>query len=118
MNRFVMHFAAAVAAMSVLAASVARADVPPKRLYAKYCASCHGADGSGNSEMATGTLQLPADKLNLGRAEAAGITRDQKREILLNGKGKMPAYDKRLAPDQVDPVLDYTLQLTDALRKK
>lgn len=118
MNRLLKQSAAALGAMALLTASVARADVPPKRLYARFCSSCHGADGSGNSDMATGTLQLPADKLNLGRAEAAGITRDQKREILLKGKDKMPAYEKKLTPDQVDPLLDYTLQLTDALHKK
>jgi mono/diheme cytochrome c family protein len=118
MNRTLKTITTAMGILAIMIASVARADAPPKRLYARFCASCHGADGSGNPEMAAGTLQLPADKLNLGRAEAAGITRDQKREILLHGKGKMPAYDKKLAPDQVDPVLDYTLQLTDALRRK
>ncbi len=115
--RFSKIAALAIGAAMVHAPIAARADVPAKRIYSRLCSSCHGADGSGNPDMAA-TLQVEPKLLNLGRPEAAGITRDQKRETLLKGKGKMPAYDKKLKAEEVDPVLDYTIQITEALRKK
>ncbi len=99
-------------------AAHAAPDADGKRLYARRCASCHGADGSGNATLATNVLKIDPKRLDLGRVEAASITRERKREILLQGKDAMPGYEKKLKPEQVDPLLDYTLQLTEALRKR
>jgi len=61
---------------------------------------------------------VDAKLLNLGRPEAAGITRDQKRERLLKGKEKMPAYEPKLKPEQVEPLLDLSIELAEAIRGK
>lgn len=90
------------------AAATARADAPAT--YTKMCASCHGADGHGSATKAA-TLKVDATVLDLGRAEAKGISRDQKRAILVDGKGKMPAYGKKVAAEEVDPLLDHALGL-------
>ena len=62
--------------------------------YKSKCASCHAADGSGNT---------PAGKAmklkDLGSAEVQGMTDDQLLEIISKGKGKMPAYEKSLGAD-------------------
>lgn len=59
------------------------------------CASCHGADGSGNT---------PAGKAmklkDLGSADVQGLTDDQLLEIISKGKGKMPGYEKSLGADK------------------
>src|SRR5262245_33450735 len=86
-----------------------------KATYDKTCASCHGADGKGNPDKAK-VLKIDAALLNLGRPEGKDLSRDQLKQILLDGKEKMPAYGKKLKPDHVDPVLDYTSGLAKALR--
>jgi cytochrome c6 len=81
-----------------------------KAVYDKQCASCHGADGKGNAKRAT-MLKIDAAKLDLTRAEAAGMTADQKKTVLVEGKGKMPAYGKKLKPEEVDAVLNHAMAL-------
>jgi mono/diheme cytochrome c family protein len=86
-----------------------------KATYDKMCASCHGADGKGNAEKAK-VLKVDAALLNLGRPEGKDLDRDKLKQILVDGKGKMPPYGKKLKPDEVDPVLDYSLGLAKAIR--
>jgi cytochrome c6 len=88
-----------------------------KATYDKSCASCHGADGRGNEAKAK-ILKIDAATLNLGRPEGAAMTRDELKARILQGKGKMPAYEKKLAPADVDPVLDYVIELAKAIRGK
>lgn len=84
-----------------------------KGTYDKSCASCHGADGRGKPDKAK-ILKLDATLLDLGREEARALSRDAKRKTLVEGKGKMPAFGAKLAPADVDPVLDYALSLNAA----
>lgn len=95
--------------------SVALAEAPAA--YDKHCKSCHGADGAGNADKAK-MLKIEPEKLNLGRAESASITKDEAKKITLEGKGKMPSYEKKLKPEEVDPVVDHALSLGKALREK
>lgn len=57
-------------------------------VYAK-CKGCHGADGKGNAAM-----KVPA---------FAGVDKN----VILNGKGKMPAYKGKLTDAEVDEVVAY-----------
>ena len=81
-----------------------------KAVYDKQCASCHGADGKGNANRAK-MLKLDATKLDLSRAEAQGQSVDEKKTVLVEGKGKMPAYGKKLKPEEVEAVLNYAMAL-------
>jgi len=81
-----------------------------KKTYDKLCASCHGAEGRGNAEKAA-LLKIEPRLLDLSRPEAANLPRDSLRKILLEGKGKMPAYRKKLKANEVDPVLDFAISL-------
>jgi mono/diheme cytochrome c family protein len=98
--------------------AVAMADTAAgKAVYDKTCASCHGPDGRGNASKAK-LLKLDPEKLNLGRDEVASQTRDEKKAITSDGTEKMPAYAKKLQPAELDAVLDYTMELIAAIRKK
>lgn len=90
----------------------ASATLPGQATYDKMCKSCHAADGRGNAQKAT-TLKIDAAKLDLAREEVKDLPRDEKRRILLEGKEKMPAYAKKLKPEEVDAVLDYALKLAE-----
>lgn len=96
-------------------ASTAVADADGKATYARHCASCHGPEGLGNAEKAK-ALKIDPLLLDLGRPEAAVLGRDQLRTILLKGKGKMPAYEQKLKPGELDAVLDYAIELANKLR--
>ena len=65
-------------------------------LYKAKCASCHGADGSGNTAMGK------AMKLrDLGSAEVQKQTDAQLHSVTADGKGKMPAYKGKLSDEEI-----------------
>jgi mono/diheme cytochrome c family protein len=103
-------------AFSILLPSAALA-ADGKAIYDKNCASCHGADGKGNESKAK-VLKLDATKLNLGREETAGLSRDDAKKIVVEGKGKMPKYGTKLSAEDVDAALDYAIGLAKAIRGK
>jgi mono/diheme cytochrome c family protein len=101
----------------MLAATGARAEEAGKATYDKMCASCHGSDGTGNAKKEA-MFKLEPGKLNLGRDEVASQSRDAKKEITAAGKNKMPGYAKKMEPAELDAVMDYTMKLIAAIRKK
>lgn len=52
---------AAVAGLAALAACAPDGKVAGRALYDQYCASCHGAGGTGNGPAAAGLASKPAD---------------------------------------------------------
>jgi len=70
--------------------------------YKAKCASCHAADGSGDT---------PAGKMmkvvDLRSAEVQKMTDAQQIDATTNGKGKMPAYKDKLSADQIKAVVAY-----------
>jgi mono/diheme cytochrome c family protein len=95
--------------------AIAQADAAAT--YDKMCKSCHGADGKGDAAKAK-ALKIAPEKLNLGRAEAANLSRDDLKKILLDGKEKMPGYAKKVKPDEVDALVDHSMKLAAAIRGK
>lgn len=74
--------------------------------YKAKCASCHAADGSGNT---------PAGKsLKAGDLRSADVKNqsdDALYNVIAKGKGKMPAYEKTLGADQCKGLVAYIRQL-------
>jgi mono/diheme cytochrome c family protein len=62
--------------------------------YKAKCAMCHGADGS----------KVAAH--DLSSATVQGMSDSDLSAVIINGKGKMPAY-KSLKPDQVTALVAY-----------
>ena len=75
-------------------------------LYKRNCAGCHGADGAGQTAMGR-TFKIG----DLRAAEAQKMTDAQLADLIANGKGKMPAYGKRLSHEQIQSVVGYLREL-------
>jgi cytochrome c6 len=69
-------------------------------LYKSKCASCHAADGSGNTAKGK-ELKLR----DLRSAEVQKLTDKQLYDITAKGKGKMPGYEKSLGAEKVNQLV-------------
>lgn len=94
----------AVAGLVALALAAATADAQTPapdgaQLYARNCASCHGATGAPSAAMLRSMPALP--DLSNPRTMAA-LADSTLVNVVTNGKGRaMPAYRTRLTPEQV-----------------
>lgn len=69
--------------------------VPPD-IYRARCASCHGGDGRA------GTPAGKALKVrDLHSDEVQGMSDDELYKVVADGKGKMPAFGKKLSEEQI-----------------
>ena len=70
--------------------------------YKASCVLCHSPDGSGSS---------PAGKAlkakDLRSSEVQSATDADLLAIITNGKGKMPAFGKKLSPDAIKGLVTY-----------
>jgi len=87
-------------------APVARGDNPGETLYKQKCASCHGADGKGDSPMGKNLKLRDLGSDDVQKQSDAELT-----EITANGKGKMPAYKGKLTDDQIKQLVGYIRSL-------
>jgi len=75
-------------------------------VYKAKCASCHGADGKGAT---------PAGKATKARDFCSDDVKKETDEewtgIIVKGKNKMPAYDKKLSESEVKEVVAYIRSL-------
>ena len=75
-----------------------------KEAYQKLCQSCHGADGTGNPQMAK---SLKVFMPSVTRAALAQKDDAEMLRITAEGKGKMPGYAPRLSAEEQRQVLEY-----------
>ena len=76
-------------------------------LYAKNCASCHGRDGRAKTFKA----KLNHAR-NLSDPEWQGRVSDERIfNSIMNGKGKMPEYGKKLSEREIDTLVSYVRSL-------
>jgi mono/diheme cytochrome c family protein len=76
-------------------------------LYRKSCARCHGDHGQGPKKPVKlyPKLSLLASPMVLERDRAAV------RRRVIEGYGPMPSFRRRLTADEVERLIDFTLQL-------
>ena len=92
-----------VAAMMIIALPV-MADAGPDgaALYKGKCASCHGADGSG---------QTPVGKsMKLRDLRSDEVQKQSAKDlftIIADGKGKMPAYKAKMSTADIDALVAF-----------
>jgi mono/diheme cytochrome c family protein len=83
-------------------ARIAVAAADGAALYKTKCASCHGADGKGN------TAYGKTNKLrDLGSAEVQAQSDQQLYDVTAKGKGKMPGYEKSLGAEGVKALVAF-----------
>ena len=82
----------------------------PEAGYGYYCARCHGDDGAGDPRAVAlnPKLDLVASEMVL-RGD-----RELVRDRILQGKGAMPGFEKKLTPEEVEDLVDYTFELAEA----
>ncbi len=73
-----------------------------KAIYEQQCASCHGADGRG--------VGAVPDLTDFGRT--AAVSQKAWADLLVTGRGAMPAYGARLAATEQRAVLEYVRSLS------
>lgn len=77
-----------------------------KELYIQKCASCHAADGSGNT--AKGKQLKARDQRS---PEVQAMSDEELFEVIAKGKKKMPGYDKKLDKAKIQLLVAYTREL-------
>jgi len=75
-------------------------------LYKSKCASCHGADGKGDSAMGKKLGVRSFSSPEVAKQTDAALI-----EVTTKGKDKMPAYDKKLTADQIKDLVKYIRSL-------
>lgn len=74
-----------------------------RELYSKTCSKCHGKDGR-----ATGLKAKAVHARNLADGQWQDRVSDERIfNSISNGKGKMPAYHKKLSEAQINDLVNY-----------
>jgi mono/diheme cytochrome c family protein len=76
-------------------------------VFTAKCAMCHGKDATGNTPMG---MKLKARDLH--SPEVQKQTDAEIRTIIAKGKAKMPAYEAKLAKEQIDSLVAYVRGLS------
>jgi mono/diheme cytochrome c family protein len=77
-----------------------------KALYKAKCASCHGIDGSANTAIGK---NLKAKDLR--SAETQKMSDEKLYQIVAEGRGKMPAFERSLGEDKCRQLVAYIREL-------
>ncbi len=70
------------------------------------CATCHGADGKGNTGMGKALKLRDLSSADVQKQSDADLV-----NIVTNGKEKMPKYDGKLTKEQINDVVKYVRTL-------
>lgn len=99
--KVLLVYALGVGAASLLSLPGLAQDAGEK-VYKSKCAMCHGPDGAGAT---------PAGKSTKARDfcsdDVKKETDDEWTQIIVKGKNKMPAYDKKLTDAEIKDVVTY-----------
>ena len=91
-------------------ASALRGGSPSEKLYGRFCASCHGADGRAQTTMARMMNPAPTNFQVgpwKGEQSVAAIV-----EVIKNGKGAMPGFGKEISSEtELNALAEYVLSL-------
>ena len=79
-------------------------------LFARHCAACHGADGTGRSYVATRPGMPEVNDLT-----ASEVSPEELSRTLTEGRGAMPAHADRLTEQERNNLIHYILH---TLKKK
>ncbi|MBV9210494.1 MAG: cytochrome c [Acidobacteria bacterium] len=99
---FIWHYNSRASAASFKAEPVAQGNIDAGALYAKSCAKCHGADGSGKA--------LRGRNLTDAKWQAK-VSDERIFNSIANGKERMPAFGKKYSDAEIDALVAYVRKL-------
>jgi len=91
---------------SATAAVAASGSDPGASTFGASCATCHSADGSGNTPVGK-SMRIP----DLHSAEVQSQSDAQLAEVISNGKNSMPPFKGSLSPDQIHDLVTHVREL-------
>lgn len=114
MTSKVLAFFAVVGWAAVSAPAVAAEEAPEtgQRLYVKHCASCHGVDGRGGTELAKLFEKEPPDLTRIAIRHGGWFAEVLVTEIVdgrfaAHGGREMPVWGETLTREQIILVTEY-----------
>jgi cytochrome c6 len=75
-------------------------------VYKSKCATCHGADGSGNTAVGKSMHLRDLGSADVQKQSDADLT-----SMIANGKGAMPAFKDKLSAEQIKQLVGFIRQL-------
>jgi mono/diheme cytochrome c family protein len=93
--------------MPLLAGCEDTRDRSAPALYKRSCARCHGDRGQGAKKVKLYPYLNLLSSPMMRKGDRAAI-----RERIQKGYGPMPSFRRRLSPEEVERLIDFTLQLT------
>jgi mono/diheme cytochrome c family protein len=114
--RTALLLAAALAVVLAVLAGCAHKNLTAPELYSTYCARCHGEGGKGKGDPEDLTLY---PHLNLLTSPVVrGGDRAAVRQRIREGYGPMPGFARRLTPQELERLVDFTFQLESTAKER
>ncbi len=98
----VLMLCGAVLTALCLSSTPASAQGTGEKVYKAKCASCHGPDGAGATPVGKATKAR-----DVCSEEVKKETDEEWTAIIVKGKNKMPAYDKKITEAEIKDVVAY-----------
>ena len=95
-------FFLSVVMMALSAQPAGSANLTANPIFQNNCAKCHGKTAEGRH---LGGPSLISDK-------TSGASGDDLRNIITNGKGRMPKYASKLTPEEIDTLVEQIRSLS------
>lgn len=105
MREVFLKLAPAVAFLSLVSVALPgllRADGDAAKIYKTNCVLCHGPDGGGSTP--SGKAMGAKD---LGSSEVQKKSDEDLSELITKGKNKMPAFGKKVKPEEIQQLVAY-----------
>ena len=83
-------------------------------LYKANCARCHGAEGRGDTPLGQSFNAPDFTDPDWWRQHTNTASRGKMLSFVANGKGDMPAFDKKLTRSQIELLVDYVRRFRKA----
>ena len=91
-----------IALLTLALPGLLRAQSDADKIFKTSCVLCHAADGSGSSP--TGKALKAKD---LRSDEVQKVSDADLAAVITNGRGKMPAFGKKLKPEDITALVQY-----------
>lgn len=105
MSRIIFHLLGAsilahLVSLAVPTGALAQSDI--LKVYKTNCVLCHAADGSGNTSSGKALKAKDLASSEVQQKSDAEVT-----DIIIKGKGKMPAFGAKLKPEDIKQLVAF-----------